>query len=168
VTLSQDCALRAHAFGARIGVAGHIVFVVGIREPVGMPPCGADATRIVLSQDIPGAVGCASLDVVRRSTAHRGLEARRLDDQHIAFQRIENPFGRMADQGAPDARSGNYAQHQNVGGVAPGNERKKLCSVAFENLDAILADAVMSRECQDLSLDPVPVSSADVLLHSLR
>ena len=120
-----------------------------------------------MSQDIAAAVGCASRDVVRRCTAHRSLKVRRLDDQHIALQRIENAFGRVADQRAPDARAGDCPQHQNVRGLSPGNARQKLSGVAFENLDAILADIVISRECRHLFLDPVPVSSADVLLQDL-
>jgi len=127
-----------------------------------------NAGRIAGSKDIAAAVRCASRDVMRRPAAHRSLKARRLDDQHIALQRIENPLGRMADQRAPDARTRNCTQRHDVRGLAPGNTRKKLCGVAFENLDAVIADIVVSRECQDLVPDPLPVSSTDVLLHAVR
>ncbi len=61
----------------------------------------------------------ASRDVVRRFAAHRSLKAWRLDDQHIALKLIENPFGRVADQSAADARAGDLAPRSGRTGSRP-------------------------------------------------
>ena len=109
----------------------------------------------VESQDIAGTVSCASRDVVRRFASHWSVKVRRLDDQHIALQRIENPLGRMADQCASNARSGNCAEHHNMRGLARGYAGKKLGGVTFDHLHTFLADIVTSREYEHLFPDPV-------------
>ena len=122
-----------------------------IIEPVSTPGTGGYAE----SQDIAGTVSCASRDVVRRFASHWSVKVRRLDDQHIALQRIENPLGRMADQCASNARSGNCAEHHNMRGLARGYAGKKLGGVTFDHLHTFLADIVTSREYEHLFPDPV-------------
>lgn len=52
----------------------------------------------------------------------------------------------MAEQSTPGGRSGNCTQRDDMRGLAPGDLRRKVGGVAFENFHVFLTDIVTSRE----------------------
>lgn len=55
------------------------------------------------------------LYVVRGLTVDRSLKARWLDDENVAIESVESPFGRMPDEGAPKSGARHGTHDNDVG-----------------------------------------------------